>query len=481
MKISSHQFLKAFLVGAGLFAIVLAYRAGSNNAASKDLFFAGSGDIRLSMPSVATGRGFENDTASLNSNLESTLLPAFQIQKSDELDLSSDPSMPDPQWFGDADLKAEVESEVLEIVESRERDAFEDLDLDLEVESQIPAQFDDTENAETVGFVEDVPPVAPEMTPIPVPLNEAAALKAVHHIEYGKSLARRNATEAAGQEFLGALRVLAESNDVTSGGNGYMTALRRGLQAMKEATDFEIDDPQQQISMNVDSVIDGHDSKIISRREAKHMTASSATRRYLEFAGIQLGMCGGQNPVAAEALYCLGKMRTISAQSNPDPESKELFEAIIYQHAALTADPNNHRSANELGVLLARNGQLNAAEIYLKNSLQLKPTPQGWANLAKVHQRKGTAEDQRLANLAINEYQSSLHRQAPTLAEGPIQLVGAQEFMARSPVQHPNAAPAMAGPGLERIPVNVPIPNEEAKPSLAERFGSFFAPKSKTR
>lgn len=486
MKISSHQFLKAFLVGAGLIAVLFAYRSSSKNAASKDLFFADSGDIKIGMPSIEPTRDLQVISTNSGAGFESTPLPAFESQSSDEMVVPEfESSLPDPQWTGADELTADVKNEVMEIVESRERDAFEDLELEVENESQIPAMVDNDLEAETVGFIESAPSVAPEIAPdmapvsmpVPVPLGEAGAMKAVHHIEYGKSLARRNATEAAGQEFLGALRVLAESNDVTAGGNSHMTALRRGLQAMREAADFKIDDPQLQISLKVDSIIDGHDSKIISRQQAKQMTASNATRRYLEFAGRQLGMCGGQNPVAAEALYCLGKMRTISAQSDPDPESKELYEAIIYQHAALTADPNSHRSANELGVLLARNGQLAAAETYLKNSLQLKQTPQGWANLAKVHHRKGTAEDQRLATLAMNEYQASLHRQTPILTEGPIQLVGAQEFEARSPVQHPNADPVVAGP--EHIPVNVPV--NEDKPSFVERVGSLLVPKRTNR
>ena len=476
MKISSHQFLKAFLVGAGLIAVLIAYRSDSKNAASNDLFYADSGDIRLNMPLDQVGDSVkvvvENtvDQPVRSSPEAEIALDVAEVETAlPKLDDDSISSLPDPRWFDADSVKAEVENEVMKIAEGRERDAFEDLDA--AEESQIPAQFDGLAKTQPANFVENAPEAAPNPAQLPVALNDAAALKAVHHIEYGKSLARRSATEAAGQEFLGALRVLAESNDVATGGTAYVTGLRNGLQAMKEAGDFKTADPQRQIALNVANAIEGHQTKIISVREAEQMTASTATRRYLEYAGFQLGTCAGQNPVAAEALYCLGKMRSISALSNPDPESKELYEAIIFQHAALTADPKNHRSANELGVLLARSGQLAAAETYLKNSLQLKPTPEGWANLAKVHQRKGTPQDQQLANLAMQEYQASVNRQMTNVAAGPIQLVEPQEFLARSPMQHPDASPTTAtGPEV------VPVSNfSEEKPSFVQRIGSFLA------
>ena len=54
MKISSHQFLKAFLVGAGLIAVLFAYRSSSKNAASKGLFFADSVSYtHLTLPTKA--------------------------------------------------------------------------------------------------------------------------------------------------------------------------------------------------------------------------------------------------------------------------------------------------------------------------------------------------------------------------------------------------------------------------------------------
>ena len=539
MKISSQQFLKAVLIGAGLVAVLFAYRANdTRKTSSNDLFFGGTGsDIRLGMPGsnlanggIKVSLGANAATSSPESfQMETGLLPALPnedatpiaqapsieeppaieetppaIELTPEFEFADVDSTPiEPQWIDDLNVEDETVNEVMPLVETRQRDAFEDMEFS--DGAWIPANVDESEEAVVVSLAERtrdevsvmappeparVPAPAPEIAPnlepgfppVAMSLNEVAAHKAVHHIEYGKTLARRNATEAAGQEFLGALRVLAESNDMGTGSNAYMRSLRSGLQALKEAKDFKNnDDPQQQIMLNVASIIEGHETQIIGAREARTMTASGASRRYLEYAGLQLGTCGGQNPVSAEALFCLGKMRTIAAQSDPDPESKNLYEAVIFQHAALTADPQNHRSANELGVLLARTGQLKAAESYLKHSLQIKPTPQGWANLAKVHKRKGTQEDQRLANLAINEYEASLYQQVPDFTSGPIHMVAPQEFIARSPIQHAESTPLRAG-FSEVIPAShVSDDSPSVVQRIGSRIGSLFSPGKTTR
>lgn len=483
MKISSHQFLKAVVIGAGLFAVVLAYRANNKSAASnQNAFYVGNEPgIRVTsplntLPSVNALPSATSQSSRVNGGFERTEfsdtfasapveadvpdIPEFALEIRD---IPGPEPVEEPQWVDVGSLEPPIDDL-----------AFEDP----QVESRIETEIDVTQRPVTVDYVQTLPRTAPKLGDVSVPLNDAAALKAVHHIEYGKSLARRSATEAAGQEFLSALRVLAESNDMAVGGNSHTNALRSGLLAMKEAAEFKVEDPQHQIVMNVAHIIDGHDTQVISRDEARVMTASTATRRYLEYAGHQLGACGGKNVVAAEALYCLGKMRTVSAQSDPDPESKELYEAIVFHHASLNSNAANHRSSNELGVLLARTGQLAAAETYLKNSLKLKQTPQGWSNLAKVHQRKGTPEDQHLANLAMTEYQNTLYQQSPEVIS-PIQLVGPDEFMARSPAQHADPAQFATNPSS----VVAPVSNfeDDNNPTLVERISSLISPKESYR
>jgi hypothetical protein len=73
---------------------------------------------------------------------------------------------------------------------------------------------------------------------------------------------------------------------------------------------------------------------------------------------------------------------------------------MVFYQAALAVDARNYLAANELGVLLARYGQLQEARQALVHSISTRPHAQGWQNLAIVHRRLGETE---LAKLAENE------------------------------------------------------------------------------
>jgi tetratricopeptide (TPR) repeat protein len=316
--------------------------------------------------------------------------------------------------------------------------------------------------------------------PVVMGMSEAAAQKAAHHIEYGKSLARRNATQLATREFFSALRVLAQANDARIGNDSYTGALREGIIALREAQDFMIGDPQSGMGLNVGFVTEAHDTQLIGTTEARSMTAAQAHQKYLHYAGQQLGICGGQNVIAAEALFCLGKLNSISAQADPNPESSDLAKAQVFHRASLEADPQNFRSANELGVLLARSGELNEAEQLLKRSLITRPIPQAWGNLAKIHQRKGTARDMDLANKAHTEYQIAMQNEAIGLPVNTIQWMEPQEFVARSPALSPEVNRMAQSATSENQNAVVPATNVEAaegrgkKTSIADRIKSVL-------
>ena len=93
------------------------------------------------------------------------------------------------------------------------------------------------------------------ITPISTALPESAAQQAAHHIEYGKSLSRRGASFAAKQELYSALRVIAQANDASIGGNNFSTALGRGILLMKEAEDFVVKNPQSAVALDVAKVL----------------------------------------------------------------------------------------------------------------------------------------------------------------------------------------------------------------------------------
>ena len=168
---------------------------------------------------------------------------------------------------------------------------------------------------------------------------------------------------------------------------------------MREVKDFAVRNADVQVGLNVAEILETHQTRIISENEAAVMSPVEAMQRYFTFAHQQLSFAGGHNVVTAEALYCLGKLHTVMAKH--DPETLDIAKAIVFHRAAVSSDPQNSRSYNELGVLLARSGQMGEAEELFKKSLQINPIAETWQNLAKIHGRQGEVE---LAQLAQAEF-----------------------------------------------------------------------------
>jgi len=272
---------------------------------------------------------------------------------------------------------------------------------------------------------------------IKIGISQADAQKAVHNIEYGKSLSRRGAAYAARQEFYSSLRILAQSHDKQAGGTAYTQALRNGIVAIKEAQDFIVTDTESQIGLRVPSVIETHSTKIISDELAKGMTAIEAAQRYFAYASHQLSRCGGHNVVAAEALYCLGKLHSVQANSGNDSSKLDMAKSMIYHQAAVASDPTNYRSLNELGVLYANSGRFDESKQMLKKSLRIKQLPQAWQNLSVIHQRMGEVQ---LAQLANREFEM-VSTQAPT---SDIRWTPTAEFNQNAPLVQRTASQANA-------------------------------------
>ena len=306
----------------------------------------------------------------------------------------------------------------------------------------------------------------------PAPLTESVAQRAVQHIEYGKSLARRGSTQVAKQEFYSALSILAQAHDATSGANQHSMALRNGIMALKEAEDFVVQDAESQIGLNVKLVVETHRLDLISAAEQEQMTPIAAMQRYFAYAEKQLEIAGGRNVVAAEALYCLGKLQSVMSTNEPGPTRLSMAKAIVYHRAALASDTQNYRSANELGVLMARSGQLEEAKDLLKQSLLIQPAPQTWNNLAKVHERLG---EQNLAQLAQAEFDRAV--MAANSGTQAIQWMATGEFNATAPMEfHENVA------RNPELPLKVEATEDKTSdddkllqlPSIGKRIKSLF-------
>ena len=287
-------------------------------------------------------------------------------------------------------------------------------------------------------------------------LNNADAQKAVHHIEYGKTLSRRGAAFTARQEFLAAIQVIATSNDKASGDNRHSKALKMAMLSMREAEDFSVANPEQQIHMDVASVVESHRSQVLTPAQADHLSPVQAMNRYFAHAQEQLDMAGGRNVVSAEVFYCMGKLHTFLNRNQKVLGPYETAQSVVYHQAALLSDNQHHRSANELGVLLARSGRLEQSKLLFERSLMSQPTIRTWQNLAETHRRLGETN---FADQAATEVQILANSPAPNgnsniqwkpvevfNQEAPIELNHQRVAQLPSlPQQKPVAAPAKPG------------------------------------
>ena len=307
-----------------------------------------------------------------------------------------------------------------------------------------------------------------ETTPQYMQLPEAAAQKAVHHIEYGKSLTRRGASYAARHEFFSALRVIAESNDAVTNGNDFSMALSKAIRAMKEAEDFNVSDAQSFAMVDVPWTIEAHKTKLLTDVEARRISPLKAMQRYYAYAGQQLDFAGGRNVVGAEAMHCLGKLHSMLSSKKPgESDRSEIAQAIVFHQSSLLSNSNNPASANELGVLLAKSGNLQGATDLFKQSLISQPTPQAWSNLAKTHHRLG---EQQMAQLAQAEM--AVAAQTTSIATAGIKWIDTPQFNAMTPLEF---EPRIARKTTTTASLVEPVSEKEEKPaSIAQRIKEWF-------
>jgi|694.fasta_scaffold53488_3 tetratricopeptide (TPR) repeat protein len=245
------------------------------------------------------------------------------------------------------------------------------------------------------------------------------------HLSYGKTLARKGATASARNEFLNALAVIAQSRDLRLGGKDHVNALNQAVLALAEAEDLFGKPGSSNLDADVATVSAGHLSRILDPAVAKQLTRADALNAYQEFARRNLQAACGRNWLASETFYALGRLHNLLSLADPAQQPCELSKSLTFHQAALSADANNFASANELGVLLARQGQLEEAKRLLIHSVTLSPRRETWTNLATVHQRLG---ETRLAQLAAGEAKSLVERTSQANASPLIRLVAPAEF-----------------------------------------------------
>ena len=307
------------------------------------------------------------------------------------------------------------------------------------------------------------------VAPLQMQVSEAAAQQAAHHIEYGKSLARRGATHGARQEFYAALRVIAQEYDGTTGSNDFSRSLSQAILAMNEAKDFVNENAEADSILDVASITETHRSNILNQVQAEAMTPPQAMQRYFAFAEHKLDEAGGRTTVAAEAFYCLGKLHTVTPDQSIAPFRVQTAKAIAFHKAALLSNRKNARSANELGVLMARLGELDKAVDLFKQSLLVQQSSNTWRNLAKTHARQGQHE---LARLAEQEFALAARSQANSAVTG-IRWLPSNEFNATGAVEFESRVASRPSEPKTAQPIPA-IPEKSKNKSFGERLKSLF-------
>jgi tetratricopeptide (TPR) repeat protein len=220
------------------------------------------------------------------------------------------------------------------------------------------------------------------------------APRAQAHISYALELAERGAVESAQAEFRTALELVAEAldADTKNAARAHARAVKSGLTAIEEANDFVSEDAASDIDTNLSQFAAIHHTPILKQANAAGMTRAEALQRYHMYATQQLAFAGGHSAIASSALYGLGRAESTNAAGAGVHNPLGGANAISFYQAALHVDPQNYVAANELGVLMARYGDLAAAQEQFVRSLTVHPQPETWHNLAAVYRYMGQNE-----------------------------------------------------------------------------------------
>ncbi len=151
---------------------------------------------------------------------------------------------------------------------------------------------------------------------------------------------------------------------------------------------------------------------------------------------------------------------------------------MVFYQAALLAHPDNFMAANDLGVLLARAGDLHAARKMLEYSLDRGGPATTWRNLAVVHRRLGQAvpadwcEHQALVR---EQYEINRRGGAAVAAGGAVRWIDPYSFAGTSfggpTYPGPVARPEMAEQAPRRAAKGNPYSRPPAPtPAAAQRL-----------
>jgi tetratricopeptide (TPR) repeat protein len=211
----------------------------------------------------------------------------------------------------------------------------------------------------------------------------------VDRVRYAMDLAQRGAVCSARAEFRNVLASIAAARDAGQPAAPYSTAFREGWKAIREADDFAPLGPQADVQLDLKRIVAAHATTVLADAHLDGMTPLDALQTYYAYAAGRLAFAAGHDSAASLALYGWGRLEIACPTTAKNGSGLGAARAIALERAALAVDPANHLAANELGVLLARYGQLAEARQLLVQSVSAAPTAETWYNLSIVYAKLG--------------------------------------------------------------------------------------------
>ena len=252
-------------------------------------------------------------------------------------------------------------------------------------------------------------------------------------VQQAFKLGERRAYYSAQADFHRALRAVAQAFDAETSSEEYTNALARGMRALEEAEDFQATTTRLDRTQTPREVAAAHRTDLL-RHVEQDLTALEALQLYFTYAERQLAMAGGAEPVAAEAWYGLAKLLPELNVSGDNAVWGP--RAIALYRVAQRINPQHALAAHELGVMLARYGELDAAREQLEASIAMRPMSTTWRNLSVVYEQLGDLQQARHASVRAEQAKDVGDR----MASRTIRFVDPDEF-ARNGSEYPDTAP----------------------------------------
>ncbi len=218
-------------------------------------------------------------------------------------------------------------------------------------------------------------------------------------VQRGFGLAQRGALYAAETEFVQALRRVSQAKDAAADTGVHSEALAAGLRALEEAEDFVPRGTQLEAELDVEIVASSHRTPVLQGR-ARAVSVHEASSLYHAYAEREITRAAAGEQAGSMALHGLGKIYARLAERSDD-DVHFTRKAMTMYSAALAVRPDNHLAANELGVLLCRNGRPADAARVFERTIDLAASATAYHNLAVAQRKLGM-----VGHAAANEQES---------------------------------------------------------------------------